>query len=110
MEDEGLIRKYSVDVDMKKAGYALTLYVFVKLQSRDPKTIADFEAKVGRLPQIAHCVLVTGPHDYILTVSMQDMETYNEFLRSVLAELPGVFGIESNVVIGTVKNETPLPV
>jgi Lrp/AsnC family leucine-responsive transcriptional regulator len=37
------------------------------------------------------------------------METYNRFLRSVLSELPGVFGIETSVVIGAVKNEIPLP-
>lgn len=109
MEEDGLIRRYSVDVDMKKAGYALTLYVFVKLQSRDRKTIAEFETKVKNLPQIASCALVSGPHDYILRLSMSDMDAYNEFLRSVLAELPGVFGIESNVVIGTVKEEVSLP-
>ncbi|MEM9108290.1 MAG: Lrp/AsnC family transcriptional regulator [Pseudomonadota bacterium] len=109
MEEDGLIRRYSVDVDMKKAGYALTLYVFVKLQSRDRRTIAEFETKVKNLRQIASCALVSGPHDYILRVNMSDMDAYNEFLRSVLAELPGVFGIESNVVIGTVKEEVALP-
>ena len=105
MEEDGLIRRYSVDVDMKKAGYALTLLVFVKLQSRDRQTIAEFEGKIRRLPQIASCALITGPHDYMLTMSVHDMDTYDEFLRSVLAELPGVFGIETNVVIGNVKDE-----
>ncbi len=31
METEGIIRRYTVDVDMEKAGYGLTLYVFLKL-------------------------------------------------------------------------------
>jgi len=39
------------------------------------------------------------------------MDTYNKFLREVLSELPGVFGIETSVVIGSVRDElvSPLP-
>jgi len=109
LETDGLIRKYTVDVDMDKAGFGLTLYVFVKLQSRDQKTIADFENRVSIMPEVSNCALVTGPHDYIMTMRFQDMETYNVFLRSVLSELPGVFGIETSVEIGSVKNTVPLP-
>lgn len=109
LEADGLIRRYTLDVDMEKAGYSLMLYVFVKLQSRDRSTIAQFEGHVRTLPQISNCALVTGPHDYVLTMCVEDMQTYNDFLRSILAELPGVFGIETSVVVGSVKDETPLP-
>lgn len=109
LEANGIIRRYTVDVDMERAGYGLTVYVFMKLQSRDRKTIATFEKTVSDLPEVTACALVTGPHDYVLTMRVKDMETYNRFLRSVLSELPGVFGIETSVVIGSVKNEMPLP-
>lgn len=109
LEASGVIRRYTVDVDMDQAGYGLTVYVFIKLQSRDQTNIAQFEDKILHLPEVTECALVTGPHDYVLTMRMQDMETYNRFLRSVLSELPGVFGIETSVVIGSVKNEIPLP-
>lgn len=109
LESDGFIRSYTVDVDMEKAGFGLTLYVFVKLQSRDQKTIADFENRVSLMPEISSCALVTGAHDYIMTMRFKDMETYNSFLRSVLSELPGVFGIETSVEIGSVKNTVPLP-
>lgn len=109
LEQEGVIRRYTVDVDMKACGFSLQLYVFIKLQSRDRNTIADFESRVRRLPEVTSCNLVTGAHDYILEMRMKDMETFNLFLRSVLSELPGVFGIETSVVIGPVKNEVALP-
>ncbi len=109
METEGIIRRYTVDVDMEKAGYALSLYVFLKLQSRDRTTIAKFEDKIRHMPEVTTCALVTGPHDYVMTMRLQDMDTYNIFLHSVLSELPGVFGIETSVVIGGVKNEIPVP-
>lgn len=109
LEAGGIIRRYTVDVDMEKAGYGLTVYVFMKLQSRDQATIAAFEDRIMHLPEVAACALVTGPHDYVLTIRVKDMEAYNRFLRSVLSELPGVFGIETSVIIGSVKNEIPLP-
>lgn len=109
LEEDGIIRRYTLDVDMKACGYALQLFVFIKLQGRDRTTISDFEARVRRLPEVTGCHLVTGPHDYILELQLEDMETYNTFLRSTLAELPGVFGIETSVVIGQVKDEVALP-
>ncbi|MDE0524609.1 MAG: Lrp/AsnC family transcriptional regulator [Boseongicola sp.] len=109
LEAGGIIRRYTVDVDMDRAGYGLTVYVFMKLQSRDQTTIATFENKLLHLPEVTACALVTGPHDYVLTMRFEDMDAYNRFLRSVLSELPGVLGIETSVVIGSVKNEVPLP-
>jgi len=109
LEEEGIIRRYTLDVDMKVCGYGLQLFAFIKLQSRDRPTIADFEDRIRRLPEVTKCNLVTGAHDYVLEMRMPDMDTYNNFLRSVLAELPGVFGIETSVVIGPVKDEIALP-
>lgn len=109
LEEAGVIRRYTLEVDMKAAGYGLRLFAFIKLQSRDRATIAEFEARVGRLPEVTSCHLVTGAHDYILAMRLRDMETYNGFLRATLAELPGVFGIETCVVIGPVKDEVALP-
>ena len=109
LEEAGIIRRYTVTVDMPACGYGLQLFAFVKLQTRDRRTISEFEGRIRLLPQIITCHLITGAHDYMLELRLQDMETYNEFLRSVLAELPGVFGIETSVVIGAVKDGLALP-
>jgi Lrp/AsnC family leucine-responsive transcriptional regulator len=64
---------------------------------------------VRELAQVVSCHLVTGAHDYMLELRLRDMETYNGFLRSVLAELPGVLAFETSVVIGPVKEGVALP-
>lgn len=111
LEKEGFIRRYTIDVDLNKCGYSQQIFVFIKLQRRDQATIADFESRVLDLSEVTSCSLVTGPHDYILTLRHKNMDTYNKFLREVLSELPGVFGIETSVVIGSVRDElvSPLP-
>ena len=107
LEEAGVISGYQAVIDPEKCGLELAIYVFIKLQSRDRKAIAEFEARVLDLPEIQRCDLITGAHDYILTLRLPGMKDYNRYLREVLAELPGVFGIETSVVIGQVKN-TPL--
>ncbi len=109
LEDEGVVRGYRAEIDPEKCGLELAIYVFVKLQSRDRATIAKFEARILNLPEVQRCDLISGVHDYILTLRLPDMKNYNLYLREILAELPGVFGIETSVVIGKVKESCALP-
>ncbi len=104
LEDAGVINGYRAAIDAEKCGLEMAIYVFVKLQSRDRKTIAEFERRIMELDEVQRCDLITGVHDYILTLRLPDMKDYNGYLRETLAELPGVFGIETSVVIGNVKN------
>jgi Lrp/AsnC family leucine-responsive transcriptional regulator len=109
LEEEKVIRGYTATIDPAMCRLDLALYVFVKLQSRDRVAIAAFEARLKELPEILRCDLITGTHDYVLTVRLSGMRDYNNYLRTVLAELPGVFGIETSVVIGQVKDTPHLP-
>lgn len=110
LEKSGVIRAYRAEPDPEKCGLELAAYVFIKLRSRDRKTIAEFEQCVSLLPEVQRCDLITGSHDYVLVVRLANMKAYNRYLRDVLAELPGVFGIETSVVIGEVKNSPNLPI
>jgi len=109
LEDDGIVRGYHAAIDPGKCELDLALYVFIKLQSRNRKSIGEFEARIRNLPEVQRCDLITGPHDYILTIRLASMTDYNVYLRDVLAELPGVFGIETSVVIGHVKDTPHLP-
>jgi Lrp/AsnC family leucine-responsive transcriptional regulator len=109
LEETGILKRYTIDVDMEKCGFGQLMYVYIKLQSRDRETISKFEARVRTLPEVTVCNLVTGTFDYILEVRSKGMADYNDFLHNVLAELPGAFGIETSVVISPVKRETALP-
>lgn len=109
LEETGVIASYRADIDPDKCGLELAIYVFIKLQSRDRESIAKFESRILALPEIQRCDLITGAHDYILTVRLPGIRDYNRYLREILAEMPGVFGIETSVVIGQVKNTPHLP-
>ncbi|MGI9520106.1 MAG: Lrp/AsnC family transcriptional regulator [Hyphomicrobiaceae bacterium] len=109
LEKSGVITGYRAMIDAAKCNLDLSLYVFVKLQSRNRSAIRKFEKQVEGLPEVLRCDLITGPHDYVLMLRLPSMQDYNAYLRNVLAELPGVFGIETSVVIGQVKDTPHLP-
>ena len=50
LEEVKVISGYRADIDPDKCGLELAVYVFVKLQSRDRKSIARFEARIMELP------------------------------------------------------------
>ncbi|WP_136658170.1 Lrp/AsnC family transcriptional regulator [Nitratireductor sp. XY-223] len=109
LEEAGIIRGIRAEIDADKCGLELAIYVFIKLLNRDRATISQFEARIMSLPEIQRCDLITGPHDYILTLRLAGMKDYNRYLRDVLAELPGISGIETSIVIGKVKDRPHLP-
>ena len=109
LEADGVIKGYRAEVDLEKCGLELSVFVFLKLQSRDQQTIEAFERRVRLQPEIESCALITGPHDYLLTLRTADMKSYHTFLHAVLAALPGIAGIETSMVIGDVKTRSGLP-
>ena len=109
LEEAGIIRGVRADIDAEKCGLELAIYVFIKLLNRDRLTISEFESRIMNLPEVQRCDLITGPHDYILTLRLAGMKDYNRYLRDVLAELPGISGIETSIVIGKVKDRAHLP-
>ena len=109
LREEGVIRGYRAEVDLAKCGLELAIIVFVKLSARDRATISTFERRVMSICEIAECLLISGPFDYMLKVNTPDMAGYNQTLRNQLAELPGVFGIETSFVISEVKAFSKLP-
>ena len=109
LEADGVIKGYRAEIDLEKCGLELSVFVFLKLQSRDQQTIRAFERQVLLQPEIESCALITGPHDYLLTLHTADMKSYHTFLHVVLAALPGIAGIETSMVIGDVKTRSGLP-
>ena len=109
LEETGIIRGYSANIDPEKCGLGTLLYVFIKLKSHDRDTINAFEQRIRKQPEFQKCDLITGAHDYVLTMRIPGMNEYNRYIREILGDFPGVFGIETCVVVGGIKDSPFLP-
>ncbi len=108
LEETGVIAGYAARIDPAACGLDLSLYVFVKLESRYRSNIESFETAVQKMAEVVSCHLITGAHDYLLVMHLASINDYNRYLREVIANIPGIIGIETSVVIGEVKNNRVL--
>lgn len=110
LEAAGVIRGYTALVDREKVGLNLCVVVEANLSEHSEDLVRKFERAVAASPQIVHCVSTTGQADYIMTVLIADIQSYERFLHDTIFRLPGVTHVRSSIVLKEVKLEARLPV
>ncbi|MGH3909502.1 MAG: Lrp/AsnC family transcriptional regulator, partial [Pseudonocardiaceae bacterium] len=66
LEQRGVLRGYTAQVDRDAVGLPLT--AFVSLTPFDPAAPDDYPQRLAHLPEIESCYSVAGDESYILTV------------------------------------------
>jgi Lrp/AsnC family transcriptional regulator, leucine-responsive regulatory protein len=110
MEAAGVITGYTVLVDREKVGLNLAVVAEVNLARHSEEQVQRFEAMVSASPQVVRCVSATGPADYILTVLVPDIKSYERFLHESIFKLPGVTHVRSSIVLKEIKSQGVLPI
>jgi Lrp/AsnC family transcriptional regulator, leucine-responsive regulatory protein len=109
LEEAGLIRGYRAVLDAERLGFTMQFFIEVSLASQSEPTLDAFEAAVKDIPEVLECHLMAGQADYILRVVCRDHEDFERLHRRLLARLPGVARVHSNMSIRTVKSLGGLP-
>ena len=110
LEESGLITGYRALVDAKKLGLSLMALIHISMDQHTPERFANFEAKVGEIPEVLECLLITGQDaDYQIKVVVKDMDAYQELLLNRITRIKGVTGVHSSFVLRRVVDKTALP-
>ena len=109
LEEAGVIARYAVLVDPRKAGFSLTSMTLVSLARHEEKNVETFVKEVARHPEVLECFATSGEADFHLRVVVEDMDAYNRFLDNFIFKLPGVSQVRSNIVLKEIKLDTALP-
>jgi DNA-binding Lrp family transcriptional regulator len=110
LEKRRVIRKYVALVDPAALGLTVTALVHVSLDHQVQGGLEAFEQVMKKRPEVLECWITTGPFDVLLRVVVQDVETYESFLRQVLSRIPGVASINTSFALKQVKFQTQLPI
>jgi Lrp/AsnC family transcriptional regulator len=109
LEDAGIIRGKSLELDREALGLSVVVLVQVRLRQHDEQTLVDFEAGVERQPEIVDCYLVAGDYDYSMKIVCGDAKDYERLLKKTLLHLPGVVSMNSHFCLKEIKHTTRLP-
>lgn len=110
LRDLGVVTAEVAIVDPKKVGRPLMMIVGVRLQRDDAKVAADFVKAMRAHPAVMQCYFVTGEADYIIHLSVADMEEFNAFVQDHLIANPHVQMTATNVVVSPLKVSLTVPI
>ncbi len=109
LEEAGIIDRYAVIVNTRKAGFGFSSVVQLSLARHEERNVERFITEVKRHPEVQQCFATTGEADFHLHVVAQDIDDYNLFLDNFILRLPGVSQVRSNIVLKAIKADTALP-
>ena len=103
MEREGIIKRYTIEIDKSRIGKGLQVFCYVSLKEHNLELLQRFEEQVIALPEVVTCFHIAGDHDYALFIEIQDMETYESFLRHKLTTIPSIVNVRSSFVMNEMR-------
>jgi Lrp/AsnC family transcriptional regulator, leucine-responsive regulatory protein len=96
LEESGIIRSYSADLDATALGLVTTVIVTITLEKQSEDYLAAFEAAIARCPDVVSCHLMSGSDDYHLQVLARDIADFERIHKQHLSRMPGVARIHSS--------------
>lgn len=104
MERKGIIEAYAVRVNKKLVDLGFVVFCQIKLKEHRHEYLVKFEREVIKFKEVLECYNVSGDYDYLLKITVKDMEAYHQFLNDKLTYLDHIGSAHSTFIINEVKN------
>jgi Lrp/AsnC family leucine-responsive transcriptional regulator len=106
LEERGVIKRYTVDLDARSLGYNDSVIVQLTLESHTDETLYEFGKVLATIPEIQEAYLVSGDYDYYIRIAVKDTRDYERLLREKLYKIPGIRHSKSHFVLRVLKEAT----
>jgi Lrp/AsnC family transcriptional regulator, regulator for asnA, asnC and gidA len=108
LREDGILKRYTVDLDFGKAGYALSAFSFIreKKQSKaDTEVLSQFLLGV---PEAIQVYKFAGDWDFFVIWMCRDTDHLDDVLETVHSH-PNVEKTETEILMRALKRETGVP-
>ncbi|CAM5183930.1 Lrp/AsnC family leucine-responsive transcriptional regulator OS=Castellaniella defragrans OX=75697 GN=HNR28_000112 PE=4 SV=1 [Castellaniella defragrans] len=110
LAEEGVIKRYTAEIDPSAVGYPLTIIVGVEAESERVDQLDDMRRVFASCPEVQQCYYVTGDWDFMLIFAVIDMEHYNALTRQLFFAGNNVKRFKTFVAMSRVKVGLSLPI
>lgn len=104
LREDGVIRRFTIDIDNTKLGFQLAAIVEVSLERHTAEAGNAFLEAIETMPEILSCHLVTGDFDFNLRVLVRDLDEYQKLVWERMHAIKGIKTIRSTVILNTHKD------
>ncbi|MEM2910958.1 MAG: Lrp/AsnC family transcriptional regulator [Candidatus Bathyarchaeia archaeon] len=106
LEEKGVLKGYTVLIDMDKVGYNLTALILIQAEG---KHLLDVETEIAKMNNVVAVYDITGDFDIAVIARFKDRDSLNQFIKSLLS-LPYVKRTVTNVVLNVVKEDIKIKI
>ncbi len=101
MKNENIIKAYTIVVDERRVGFAMTILMEVRLEN--PRFFDDFTKAVEEMDEIIACYYKTGEFDLLLKIACDSGDELEAIHRKIM-NIGGVVDTKTDIVVKNVKN------
>jgi len=109
LEREGYIKSYKAILDRKKIGLNLLAFCNISLKEHQATYLVQFEKDIKDFNEVIACYHIAGMYDYLIKISVEDMDVYQHFIANKLANIKNIARVQSSFVMTEVKSAIDLP-
>ncbi|MBY4678437.1 Lrp/AsnC family transcriptional regulator [Marinobacterium arenosum] len=109
LRQQGVIDREVAILNPKLAGLAITMIVEVEMERDRPDLYQRFSREIQQAPEVTQSYQVTGEVDFVLIVSVDSMESFQQFVERVLYAEPNIRKFRTLISMKRDKFTTELP-
>ncbi|MFI4927605.1 MAG: Lrp/AsnC family transcriptional regulator [Burkholderiales bacterium] len=109
LEEAGFIKGDHAEIDRHKIGLGVLAFVRLDADRNTGESTRAMEEAIRRIPEIVSCHYISGAGTFELQVVSSDLDTFSQFARQVLINLPNVKDIHTSFSLGEVKASSSWP-
>ncbi|QNK64266.1 Lrp/AsnC family transcriptional regulator [Pedobacter sp. PAMC26386] len=103
MQDTGVIQANVAVINPAKVGHPITLIIEVEIENEQINFIEEAKEKFITCAEVQQCFYVTGEADFILIISVANMEEYGHFTKRMFFRNSNVKRFKTFVTMDRVK-------
>lgn len=109
LEEAGFITGYRAEINRHKIGLDVLAFVRLDAARNSGDVLQALEEAIRKLPEVVSCHYISGTGTFELQVVSRDLNTFSQFARDVLINLPSVKDLHTSFSLGEVKAGGALP-
>ena len=109
LEEAGFITGYRAEINRQKIGLGVLAFVRVDAERTTGLAMRQMEEAIRRIPEIVACHYISGAGTFELQVVSRDLDSFAQFAREVLVNLPNVKDLHTSFSLGEVKASSEWP-
>ena len=109
LEEAGFIRGYRAEIDRHKIGLGVLAFVRLDAERSTGELTQAMERAIAQIPEVVSCHYISGTGTFELQVVARDLDSFAQFARNTLLNLPNVKDMQTSFSLGEVKAGGALP-